>query len=223
MSNSINKVDNININESTNVVHLLGTILDTPVYSHTYDDIRYYSVRLKVNRNNSNNKYDNIHVFLPEIHLVIDSKILDNGVRIKVVGRLVQSELRDMSDISVVADKVSLAELDSKDENQIYISGVIHRLYELHSIKDTQKVLKQMILKHTTITEKGPRNLTVKASCWNNTGKLVDEKYHEGDKIMIRGQLLSKLVKAKNSTDKQNSTVMLHEANVAVIIDLNND
>ncbi len=224
MSNPIKQFADVDISENVNLAHLVGTLTATPVYSHSYDDVLYYSARLKVNRNNGS-KHDNIHVFLPKTSLVIDSKILDTGTRIKVSGRLVQSELREMSDVSVVADEVTLVGDDTKDENQIYIGGVIHRLFELRSIKDSKRVVKQMILKHTTPTEKGPRNLTIKVSCWNNTGRLVDEKYKEGDKILIRGQLGSKIAKSKqvDSSTNRKPTVLLHEATAAVIIDLVND
>lgn len=223
MSNLIKQFGDLDINEATNVAQLVGTLSATPVYSHTYDDVLYYSARLKVNRSNGT-KHDNIHVFIPKSSLVIDSKILDAGVRIQVKGKLVQSELREMSDVSVVADEVTLAAEDAKDENQIYIGGTIHRLFELRAIKDSKRVVKQMILKHTVSTEKGARNLTVKVSCWNNTGRLVDDKYAEGDKILIRGQLESKVVKSKQAdSNNRRSTVMLHEATAAVIIDLAND
>lgn len=223
MSNFNNSID-VDINENTNLARLVGTLTATPVYSHTYDDILYYSARLRVNRS-SGNKHDSLHIFIPKPSLVIDSKILDTGVRIKVVGRLVQSELREMSDVSVVADEVSLVDDTTKDENQIYIAGVIHRLFNLRSIQDSKRVVKQMILKHTSNTNKGPRSMTVKVSCWNTTGKLVDEKYKEGDKILIRGQLASKIAKAKQTdpNDSRRSNVMLHEATAAVIIDLVND
>lgn len=219
-----NKFIDVDINENVNLARLVGTLTATPVYSHAYDDVLYYSARIKVNRN-AGSKHDSIHVFIPKTSLVIDSKILDTGVRIRVVGRMVQSELREMSDVSVVADEVYLVDEDTKDENQIYIGGVIHRLFELRSIKDSKRVVKQMILKHTTPTEKGPRNLTIKVSCWNNTGRLVDEKYKEGDKILIRGQLGSKIAKSKQADGSSNrkSTVMLHEATAAVIIDLVNE
>lgn len=224
MSNNANNFVDVNISENVNLARVVGTLTATPVYSHTYDDVLYYSARMKVNRSNST-KHDSIHVFIPKTSLVIDSKILDTGVRIKVVGRMVQSELREMSDVSIVADEVSLVDDDAKDENQIYIGGTIHRLFELRSIQDSKRVVKQMILKHTTPTEKGPRNLTIKVSCWNNTGRLVDDKYHEGDKILIRGQLGSKIAKSKQAEGSNNrkSTVMLHEATAAVIIDLAND
>lgn len=212
------------INESTNLAHLVGTLSATPVYSHTYDDVLYYSARLKVNRN-SGNKHDTLHVFIPKSSMVVNSVLLDTGVRIEVTGKLVQSELRDMSDVSVVAEEVTLAGEGTKDENQIFIGGVIHRLFELREIEDSKRVVKQMILKHTSPSDKGPRSLTVKVSCWNNTGRLLDQNYQEGKKIFIRGQLESKIVKSKQTegSKKSPSTVMLHEATAAIIVDLVDD
>lgn len=227
MHNSRNTINQSDIKESTNKVILAGALDTAPSYSHGYDNVKYYTIRLKVYRNNGN-KYDVLHVFIPESTLILDEVFLDVGVRVRVQGKAVQSELRGMSDVSVVAEEVQLIDSNTKDENILYIGGVIHRIFDIRPVGEdqeldlssNQKVVKPMILKHTYAQEDGkPRSLTIKVSSWNNTAKLVDTKYDVGDKVFVRGQLESKAVKLEKSKDKK-ATVVLHEASAASVLSI---
>lgn len=227
MHNSKNTINQSDIKESTNKVILAGALDTAPSYSHEYDNVKYYTIRLKVYRNNGN-KYDVLHVFIPESTLILDEVFLDVGVRVRVKGKAVQSELRGMSDVSVVAEEVQLIDSNTKDENILYIGGVIHRIFDIRPVGEdqeldlssNQKVVKPMILKHTYAQEDGkPRSLTIKVSSWNNTAKLVDNKYDVGDKVFVRGQLESKAVKLEKSKDKK-ATVVLHEASAASVLSI---
>lgn len=227
MHNSKNTINQSDIKESTNKVILAGALDTAPSYSHEYDNVKYYTIRLKVYRNNGN-KYDVLHVFIPESTLILDEVFLDVGVRVRVQGKAVQSELRGMSDVSVVAEEVQLIDSNTKDENILYIGGVIHRIFDIRPVGEdqeldlssNQKVVKPMILKHTYAQEDGkPRSLTIKVSSWNNTAKLVDTKYDAGDKVFVRGQLESKAVKLEKSKDKK-ATVVLHEASAASVLSI---
>lgn len=227
MYNSKNTINQSDIKESTNKVILAGALDTAPSYSHEYDNVKYYTIRLKVYRNNGN-KYDVLHVFIPESTLILDEVFLDVGVRVRVQGKAVQSELRGMSDVSVVAEEVQLIDSNTKDENILYIGGVIHRIFDIRPVGEdqeldlssNQKVVKPMILKHTYAQEDGkPRSLTIKVSSWNNTAKLVDTKYDVGDKVFVRGQLESKAVKLEKSKDKK-ATVVLHEASAASVLSI---
>lgn len=227
MHNSKNTINQSDIKESTNKVILAGALDTAPSYSHEYDNVKYYTIRLKVYRNNGN-KYDVLHVFIPESTLILNEVFLDVGVRVRIQGKAVQSELRGMSDVSVVAEEVQLIDSNTKDENILYIGGVIHRIFDIRPIGEgqeldlssNQKVVKPMILKHTYTQEDGkPRSLTIKVSSWNNTAKLVDSKYDVGDKVFVRGQLESKAVKLEKSKDKK-ATVVLHEASAASVLSI---
>lgn len=227
MHNSKNTINQSDIKESTNKVILAGALDTAPSYSHEYDNVKYYTIRLKVYRNNGN-KYDVLHVFIPESTLILDEVFLDVGVRVRVQGKAVQSELRGMSDVSVVAEEVQLIDSNTKDENILYIGGVIHRIFDIRPVGEdqeldlssNQKVVKPMILKHTYAQKDGkPRSLTIKVSSWNNTAKLVDTKYDVGDKVFVRGQLESKAVKLEKSKDKK-ATVVLHEASAASVLSI---
>lgn len=227
MYNSRNTINQSDIKESTNKVILAGALDTAPSYSHEYDNVKYYTIRLKVYRNNGN-KYDVLHVFIPESTLILNEVFLDVGVRVRIQGKAVQSELRGMSDVSVVAEEVQLIDSNTKDENILYIGGVIHRIFDIRPIGEgqeldlssNQKVVKPMILKHTYTQEDGkPRSLTIKVSSWNNTAKLVDSKYDVGDKVFVRGQLESKAVKLEKSKDKK-ATVVLHEASAASVLSI---
>lgn len=227
MHNSRNTINQSDIKESTNKVILAGALDTAPSYSHEYDNVKYYTIRLKVYRNNGN-KYDVLHVFIPENTLILDEVFLDVGTRVRIQGKAVQSELRGMSDVSVVAEEVQLIDSNTKDENILYIGGVIHRIFDIRPIGEgqeldlssNQKVVKPMILKHTYTQEDGkPRSLTIKVSSWNNTAKLVDSKYDVGDKVFVRGQLESKAVKLEKSKDKK-ATVVLHEASAASVLSI---
>lgn len=227
MHNSRNTINQSDIKESTNKVILAGALDTAPSYSHEYDNVKYYTIRLKVYRNNGN-KYDVLHVFIPESTLILNEIFLDVGVRVRIQGKAVQSELRGMSDVSVVAEEVQLIDSNTKDENILYIGGVIHRIFDIRPIGEgqeldlssNQKVVKPMILKHTYTQEDGkPRSLTIKVSSWNNTAKLVDSKYDVGDKVFVRGQLESKAVKLEKSKDKK-ATVVLHEASAASVLSI---
>lgn len=227
MHNSRNTINQSDIKESTNKVILAGALDTAPSYSHEYDNVKYYTIRLKVYRNNGN-KYDVLHVFIPESTLILNEVFLDVGFRVRIQGKAVQSELRGMSDVSVVAEEVQLIDSNTKDENILYIGGVIHRIFDIRPIGEgqeldlssNQKVVKPMILKHTYTQEDGkPRSLTIKVSSWNNTAKLVDSKYDVGDKVFVRGQLESKAVKLEKSKDKK-ATVVLHEASAASVLSI---
>lgn len=218
MPNEFKKLGDLDISDNTNIVDLAGEVEGTPVYSHAYNDVPYYSVRLKVARKHSD-RYNNIHIFVPKNDLIVDSVILDSGVRVEVKGKLVQSELCGMNDISVVADKITLIDETTEDKNQVYLGGCIHRLFDLKPIANSKKVVKQMIIKNS-YSEGSKSSFTAKVSCWNNIGNLVNEKYAEGDRIFIRGQLESRLAKLKDADDSdQKSNVLLHEITAAVILD----
>ena len=219
MQNSKNVINQSDIKETTNHVVLAGALETAPSYSHEYDGVRFYSIRIRVYRS-SGNKYDVLHAFIPESYLIINDTLLDSGVRVRLEGYVVQSELKDMSDISVVAESIEVISSDTKDENCLHIGGTIHRIFEMRPINGSKKVVKPMIIKHTmTIGEKA-RNLTIKVSCWNNTAKLADTKYQAGDQVFIRGQLESKAVKLDKAKKDKKSTVVLHEASAAVILDI---
>lgn len=212
----INKSD---IKDTINKVILVGALEGVPTYSHNYDEILYYSARIKVARGNRE-KFDNIHVFIPESSLIKET-LLDAGVRVRVEGYLVQSKLHGKNDVSVVATSISLAAEGDEDENVLCLGGVIHKSFELRSIKDTEKVIKSLVLKHTSGDEGKSRRLTIKISCWNNTAKLVDTKYNEGDKIVIRGQVESKMIKLdKEGPNSEENRVLLHEGVAAAILDI---
>ena len=130
MHNSRNTINQSDIKESTNKVILAGALDTAPSYSHEYDNVKYYTIRLKVYRNNGN-KYDVLHVFIPESTLILNEVFLDVGVRVRIQGKAVQSELRGMSDVSVVAEEVQLIDSNTKDENILYIGGVIHRIFDI--------------------------------------------------------------------------------------------
>lgn len=206
------------ITDTINIVFLTGSLEGTPTYSHKYDEVSYYSARVKINRT-SGNKFDVIHVFIPEDAIAQDV-LLDAGVRVEIQGYVVQSELHGMNDVSVVAQSIKLATEGSKDENVLCIGGVVHRSFELRNIKDTEKVVKSIILKHTRSIEEKSYGLTIKVSCWNNTAKLVDNKYKEGDKIVVRGQLESKLVKPSKLPEEKKVAIVLHEATAAAVLDI---
>lgn len=225
MHNAKNTINQSEIKETTNKVILAGALDTAPSYSHEYDNVKYYTIRLKVYRKNGS-KYDVLHIFIPEKYLILDEVLLDVGVRIRVQGKAVHSELRGMSDVSVVAEDVELIDANTKDENFLYIGGVIHRIFDIRPVGEdqeldlssNQKVVKPLILKHTYDQEDGKaRSLTIKVSCWNNTAKLVDSKFGVDDKVFVRGQLESKVVKVDKSKDKK-STVVLHEASAATVL-----
>lgn len=225
MHNARNTINQSDIKETTNRVILAGALDTAPCYSHEYDNVKYYTIRLKVYRKNGS-KYDVLHIFIPESSLIINDILLDVGVRVRVQGKAVQSELRGMSDVSVVADTVELIDANAKDENILYIGGVIHRIFEIRPVGEgqeldlnsNQKVVKPMILKHTYDQGDGKsRSLTIKVSSWNSTAKLVDSKFSANDKVFVRGQLESKVVKIDKAKDKK-ASVVLHEASAATIL-----
>lgn len=230
-NNLINQSD---ISVDANRIILSGTLDSALTYSHQYDGVEYYTARLKVYRSNGK-RYDVIHVFIPGYFLIVNEILLDAGVRIKVEGKIVQSELHGKNDVSVVVDKAYLTE-STKDENILYIGGVIYKMFDLKSVgskaksssKDSagnQRVVRPVILKHTYVQEDGKqRSFTVKISFWNNTAKLLSNSYDIGSKIFVRGQLESKAVKISDDSSEESSqktTLVLHEASAAVVYHVN--
>lgn len=205
------------IKDTINRVILVGALEGAPTYSHSFDDVNYYSARMQVIRGNRP-KSDNLHVFIPET-LLVGETLLDTGIRLRVEGYLVQSKLHGKNDVSVVATSVTTVTAEDPDENVLFLGGVIHKSLEMRQIKDTEKVIKTLILKHTSGPEEKPLRLTVKISCWNNTAKLVDQKYNEGDAIVIRGQLESKYVKLdREKPNSDDNRILLHEGVAAVVL-----
>lgn len=220
MPKSKSVIDQSQISEATNHVVLAGTLDAAPAYSHEFDGVKFYSIRVKVLRA-SGTKYDVLHAFIPENCLVLSQVLLDTGVRVRLEGYLVQSELKDMSDISVVAESIGVITSEVRDENSLFIGGTIHRIFDLRSINDSKRVVKPMILKHSSSNGEKSRTLTIKVSAWNSTARLVDDRYKLGDKVFIRGQLESKIVRLdKQNKKEKRPTVVLHEASAAVILDI---
>lgn len=219
MPKSKSVIDQSQISEATNHVVLAGTLDAAPSYSHEFDGVKFYSIRVKVMRA-SGIKYDVLHAFIPENCLVIDQVLLDTGVRVKLEGYLVQSELKDMSDVSVVTETIKIISSEVRDENCLIIGGTIHRIFDLRSVNDSKRVVKPMILKHSVSNGEKSRNLTIKVSAWNSTARLVEDRYKLGDKVFIRGQLESKIVRLDKQKKEKKSSVVLHEASAAVILDI---
>ncbi|MCM1220820.1 MAG: single-stranded DNA-binding protein [Lachnospiraceae bacterium] len=218
MPKSKNMNNQAEISELTNHVVLAGTLDAAPSYSHEFDNVKFYSIRVKVMRSNGN-KYDVLHAFIPEDCLIIDSVLLDSGVRVKLEGYLVQSELKAMSDVSVRTESIQLISSEVRDENCLVIGGIIHRIFDLRPINDSKRVVKSMILKHTATNGEKSRNLTIKVSAWNSTARLVEDRFNQGDHVFVRGQLESKIVRLDKQKAKK-SSVVLHEASAAVILDI---
>lgn len=204
------------IDEFGNSVSLVGEVIGAPVYSHKFDNTDYYSIRLSVKRSPKSSKYDNIHVFINSDQLVLDGQLVDAGTRVAVTGYLVQSLLHHMSDLSVVANKVELS--SASDENAVYIKGTLNKLFDLKELSNTTKVVRSFILHHSdTICNKN-RNLSALVNCWNNTARLLDDKFKVSDELVVRGQLESRNMISK----EDNTPVVLHQISALTLYNIDN-
>lgn len=210
LSNKISLVTD----EFGNSVSLIGEVIGAPVYSHKFDNTDYYSIRLNVKRSPKSSKYDNIHVFINNDQLVINGKLVDAGTRLAVSGYLVQSVLHNMSDLSVVATEVETS--DNPDENAVYLVGTLNKLFDLKELANTTKVVRSLILHHSDTICNKPRNLSALVNCWNNTAKLLGDKFNVSDDLVVRGQLES-----RNLTSKEDGTpVVLHQISALTLYPL---
>lgn len=206
-------INNKEINLHTNVVKVVGTVTDAPVFSHTYDGVNFYTVRVKVSR--SERHTDMIHLFVTEDNLVFGDKTLDTGIRAEFRGYIVQSKLCKLSDLSVRV--LEIRETKDNDSSMIYLSGELIKLSESKKLETTGKVVKSVILRHVTDIDDKEWRLTAKAIFWNTSTKLVEERYDVGDEVCIRGSLISKQYVTQDSLGND-TTVTLHEINSALIL-----
>lgn len=208
------------LSEYSNYASIIGEVEGVPTYSHTYDDVKYYSMRVLVKRR-KRNRVDIIHVFSPE-KLAVKDVILDGGVRIMIEGYLVQSELRGIFDVSIVATNIELVNDDVEDDNVVCIGGSIDKLFDLKQIKDTPRVVKHLVLRHIQPNDQNStqRILSVKVSNWNNTAKLIESSYHKGDKIVVRGLIESREVRPKQEPGdtRVNDPILIHQINSSLIM-----
>lgn len=208
------------LNKSTNYVMIIGTIESTPVYSHQYDGVKYYSTRINSVRKKKTTRTDTVHVFIPEKYIAGDV-VLDAGIRVIINGYLVQSKLRGISDISVVTTDLDFVQSeDTEDDNIVYLGGILDKVFEITHIKNSTKVVKHLILKNEeiVINEDGKekkKKLSAKVSSWNNTAKMIDSSFKEKDDIIIRGLIESRLIPSNNESEKD--PILIHQiiANMA--------
>lgn len=203
----LSKSSNLATNLFNNSVELVGEVVGAPVYSHKFDDTEYYSVRLSVKRSPKSHKYDNIHVFISSDNLIINSVVIDLGVRLAVTGYLVQSTLHGMNDLSVVSTQVSVSSETSKDINIVYLKGNIYKLFDLKNINNSTKVVRSFIMHHSDNICNKERNLSALVNCWNNTAKLLDSQFVPNDDVVVRGQLESRDMISRDD----DTSVVLHQ------------
>lgn len=204
----LSKSSNLATNLFNNSVELVGEVVGAPVYSHKFDDIEYYSVRLSVKRSPKSHKYDNIHLFISSDNLIINSVVIDLGVRLAVTGYLVQSKLHGINDLSVVSTKVSVSDETSKDINIVYLKGNIYKLFDLKNINNSTKVVRSFIMHHSdNLCNNKERNLSALVNCWNNTAKLLDSQFVTNDDVVVRGQLEGRDIISRDD----NTSVVLHQ------------
>ena len=208
-------VSNVFLNDEVNSVELVGVVSSAPTFSHEFDDIKYYSIRLDVKRSSTSKKVDNLHVFITEDKLVIDKTLIDIGVRLQIDGYLVQSTLQGRSDLSVVSSNVELTD-DDDDLNIVYLKGKISRVYDTKQIANTSKIVKSFVVHHSAYICNKKRSLSALVNCWNTTARVFESTFAVDDTIVIRGQLERRLANSANGDQK----ALLHQISAVILYNL---
>ena len=198
---------------NTNHVEVVGTIITAPTYSHEYNGIKFYSTRLNVLRHKST-KFDYIHAFVPADLISIDGRFLEEGDRIAITGSLVNSNLCQLVDISISADKVELTDAD--DRNDFTITGKIYRMLDTSKVANSSKIVKSLIIKH----EGENSNVTIKCAFWNNLARLIESDYEIDQEVLVKGRLFSHDKLATN-THGEEVNITLHETAANIIKPIN--
>ena len=203
-------ITNTELNKFTNVAKVVGVISDTPVFSHSYDNENFYSVRVSVD---TGSRVSVLHAYLDSKTLSVDGVSIDKGLRVELQGYLVQSKLKNLTDLTL---RVVVAKLTNEDDyTAVYLSGTVIKESELIKLNNSTKVIKSIIIRHQTNIDGKDWRLTAKALLWNNAAKAVESNSILGSSICVRGYLIS-----KDYTTDTNTVVTLHEINGLRVINL---
>lgn len=203
-------INNTDLDKFTNSVKIVGVIKDAPVFSHSYDETDFYTARIVVN---SGSRVSVIHVYLTKDMLEVDGVTLDKDIRVSVQGYLVQSKLKRLTDLSVRATSIEIT--DDEDYTAVYLGGTIIKESELIELRNSNKVIKSLIIRHQTKIDGKDWKLTAKALIWNNSARALDKDDILDKEVCVRGYLVSK----EYLTDDSES-VTLHEINGLRVINL---
>lgn len=190
-----------------NECKFVGIVSSNLVYTHDYNNTSYYAFTLDVPRKSG--YVDSIHIFISndDIHSLDDTDI-KIGSYYEIDGKLVNSNLKDNKDVSVLCTAINpLPSKPTAFVNEVSLSGVLLEMYPTKELTKIGKSVKTLIVKLPGDDEK----VTFKVSAWNKYARYLESKFNPGDLVKVLCRLESK----SRSTQPD---VLLHEGSLITIL-----
>lgn len=192
--------------EYINDVTLYGEIIRELEYSHEYDGVPFYSVDLKlISAKNSKKGYPVVRCYFSGDQLT--SSNINTGVLLKITGKLINSKIKGLIDISVLINTYELLkEITDDMDNQVVLSGEVTKIF---TSPDNYKGFINFVV--AELDEEGKRKFSSRVVIWNRLGDYVFKNTSIGDHVMIKGTINNSMAKSKPEDGNEVEEVMVSE------------
>jgi len=182
-----------------NEVYIPGKVLSAPEFSHEYDGVSYYSVNIQSNCLKGTVNHETV------IRTYFSSDLLaSNDVRegslIAVHGKLINSRLRGIIDISVVVDSYEfLEEFTEDDTSRVVLQGVVTKIF---TNDDNYNGFVNFVL--AELDEDGKRLFSTRVVYWSRLADNVYNNLNENDVVAVTGSISNVKIRNKFEPDNPN-------------------
>lgn len=189
-----------------NDVTLYGEITRELQYSHVYDDVPFYGADLRLDNTKNRRGSSVVRCYFRGDQL--SSNNLSIGSTIKISGKLINSKIKGLIDISILVDSYELIDKVSEDlENQVILTGQVTKIF---TKADNYKGFINFVV--AELDENGKRKFSSRVVIWNRLGDYVFKNLSIGDKVMVKGTINNSVTKSKpSSADEEVEDVTVSE------------
>lgn len=193
--------------EYKNEIDLYGEISRELEYSHEYNGVPFYSVDLKLNNaKNNKNGLPVVRCYFRGDQLTSDD--IHTGTLIHLTGKLVNSKVKGIIDISVLIDKYNvIEEITNEMENICVLSGVVTKIF---TNKENYRGFTNFVI--AELDDEGKKLFSSRVIFWNRLGEYIYKNLHVNDFVLINGLLNNSTTKSKpESEDEESEEVLVSE------------
>ena len=192
--------------EYINEVELYGEVIKEPEFSHQYNDVPFYSTNIKIDNPKNKNGSTIVRCYFSGDQLAFNS--LSVGGYLYISGKLVNSKLKGLLDISVLVEEYGFIEEITPDmENRIVLSG---RVTKIFTSSENYKGFINFVI--AEFDENNKRRFSSRVVIWGRLGNFVYKNLQLNDKVVVKGVLNNSVTKSRvEDPEEQPEEVMVSE------------
>lgn len=191
-----------------NEVEIPGKVLTAPQFSHEYDGVPYYSVNLQSNCKKGSVIHDTtIRTYFSSDIIAGGGYDIKVGDFITAKGRLINSRLKGIIDISVLVDSYEVLE-ESDDDDVVGYSAVVleGQVTKIFTNDDNYNGFVNFVL--TEFDDEGKRLFSTRVVYWSRLADHVYNNLKLGDHVTVSGSISNAEIPNKFSEDPKNPEII---------------